>query len=143
MALELRFALERMVHIQLCFSKDASNNIMREYDPVKKQKVMEKIDSESKHAHNIYHTNKSTGQKYLFSEYIPLDVKQVDFIKGRLGDLLHPKDGLLLGVSDCDWYLETRKFLEESWEYLSSIAKNNDYYFVYKNNKNFDLVRKK
>ncbi|MBL8027776.1 MAG: hypothetical protein JNL74_15240, partial [Fibrobacteres bacterium] len=39
-ALEIRFALERMVDAQLLFADNASNKMLKEYDPVKKKSYM-------------------------------------------------------------------------------------------------------
>jgi len=54
-------------------------------------------------------------------EYRPLDKHRVSVIHGRLGNLLHPKDGLNLDVPGDSWYTETRRFLEQSLEYLQTV----------------------
>lgn len=139
-ALELRFALERIVHFQLLLA-NGSNKMLKEYDPVKKRKNISFIDPASDYLHKIFYRNKETNQRFLWGVYKPIDVEKVSYIKGRLGDLLHPKDGIPLGVSDDNWYIETRRFLFESVTFLSNHIKNNDQYFSVKNLKSFELEK--
>jgi hypothetical protein len=140
-ALELRFALERIVHNQLIFAEEVSNRMLDEYDPTKKRKNMSRIDEDSDHPHKIYLIEKDTGKRFEWGEYRPIDQKKVNEIQGRLGNLLHPKDGLKLGISDDPWYIDTRKFLEETHDYLTGITDGNEYYFSYRGLQNFDMVK--
>lgn len=72
------------------------------------------------------------GERIPSAEYYPLDLERVKEIKGRLGDLLHPKDGLPLGLRDSEFYRETRAFLTASIDYLWPIAKRSRPYLLYK-----------
>lgn len=139
-ALELRFALERIVHFQLLLA-NGSNKMLKEYDPVKKRKNISFLDSEADFPHNIFYRNKQTGERFLWGVYKPLNEEKVSSIKGRLGDLLHPKDGISLGVSDDVWYIDTRKFLIEAIEFLGNHLKNNEQYFTFKNIKDFEIEK--
>lgn len=140
-ALEIRFALERMVHNQLIFADQVSKRMLDEYDPSKKRKNMTRIDKNSNFPHKIILIDRVTGERYEWGEYWPIDQEKVNKIKGRLGDLLHPKDGLKLGISNDPWYKETRAFLEESYEYLFKLTQQNKYYFAYKGLDNFKLIK--
>jgi hypothetical protein len=140
-ALELRFALERSVHNELVFSEKASNNILDMYDPSKKRKFMSIIDDNVNYAHKIYFINKKTKEKVYWGIYKPLPQEKVNYIKGRLGDLLHAKEGLLLGVSDDNWYVQTRNFLYESLDFLEKHFKNNEKYFIYADSDKYELVK--
>lgn len=85
--------------------------------------------------------NLETGQRIKFAEYRPLDKARVAAIKGRLGDLLHPKEGLLLGVPKDPWYSGTKAFLEESAEYLSRLQEHNSPFFSYDGVPRFEMIR--
>ncbi|MBL8025259.1 MAG: hypothetical protein JNL74_02550 [Fibrobacteres bacterium] len=85
--------------------------------------------------------NKKTGEEYPWGEYKPMDKAKVKEMQGRLGDLLHPKVGLALGVFNDPWYIETRQFLEKSVKYLEGFVKT-EKYFAYKCRDNF-ILRKK
>lgn len=140
-ALELRFALERMAQRDLLLTDLASERILKEYDPSKKLANLHRIAPESAYAHDIFLVNKKTGERLKWGEYKPLDRERVAAIKGRLGDLLHPKDGLRLGIPDDPWYIETMRFLNETEEYLSIIYKDNSPFFAYERLDNFEVVR--
>ena len=92
-AIEIRFALEQMAQRELLFAESASRRMRKEYDASKKD----------------------TGKRIKWGEYKPLDKARVAAIQGRLGDLLHPKDGLLLGVPDDPWYVEARRSCKTHW----------------------------
>lgn len=139
-ALELRFALERIVHFQLLLA-NGSNKMLKEYDPVKKRKNISFLDPDADYAHKIFYRNKETNQKFLWGVYKPIDIEKVSYIKGRLGDLLHPKDGIPLGISDDNWYIETRRFLIDSVTFLNNHIKNNEQYFSVKDLKSFELEK--
>ena len=140
-ALELRFALERMVHHQLILTNEASNQMLKKYDPLKKRKNISNIDPNADYEHDIFWINRETGERIPWGTYRPLDIEKVARIKGMLGDLLHPKEGISLGIADDPWYIETRKFLKESLEYLDKMYKNNEPFFLYKDLDQFELKR--
>jgi|WetSurMetagenome_2_1015567.scaffolds.fasta_scaffold29246_2 hypothetical protein len=140
-ALEIRFATERMVDSQLQFSEEASKNTLKKYDPVKKKKAMTKIDSESDCEHEIYFTNKETGDKIKWGMYKPLELEEIRKIRDKMGDLLHPKVGLNLGIPNDTWYVETKGFLNKSLKYLRENLIDNNYYFAYKNVDQFELIK--
>lgn len=140
-AIELRFALERMAQRDLIFAERASKRMIKEYDPLKKLANLHRIAPESAFAHEIYFINKLTGDYIKWSDYKPLDRVRVGEIKGRLGDILHPKDGLLLGIPSDPWYMETRKFLKEAAEYLEFVYKNNSLFFAYEGLDNFEMIK--
>jgi hypothetical protein len=139
--LELRFALERMAQRDLLFSEMASNRILKEYDPVKKVSSLRRLASDTAFTHEIYFLNHATGERIKWAEYKPLDKARVVAIQGRLGDLLHPKDGLLLGIPDDPWYVVTRQFLDESLEYLDRVHKDNAPFFAYEGLDQFEMVK--
>lgn len=140
-ALELRFALERMAHWELIMSNMASNRMLKEYDPVKKVSNLRQLNGDSAFPHEIYLVNKDTGVKIKWGMYKPLDKKTVEDIKGRLGNLLHPKDGLNLGISDDLWYKNTRKFLNTTADYLNTIQKDNQPFFAFYERDNFEMIK--
>lgn len=139
-ALELRFALERIVHFQLLLA-NGSNKMLKEYDPVKKRNNISRIDPESDFSYKIFYRNPETNKKFLWGVYRPISKDDVNFIKGRLGDLLHPKDGIPLGISNDIWYVQTREFLLEALKILSEHIKNNEQYFAMKGVKNIEFEK--
>ena len=140
-AVEIRFALERMVQQQLILTESVSKRMLDEYNPVKKQSNILKLEPDSEFAHNIYFVNKETKDKILWSQYKPLNPEKIKNFQGRLGDLLHPKDGLSLGISNDKWYLETRKFLLSAHKYLNENLKDNYSFFAYKGVSNFEFEK--
>jgi len=140
-ALEIRFALERMTQRELIFAEKISKKALKEYDPVKKRKALSRVDKDADYPHKIYFINKKTGKKFGWGEYKPLNLKKVNQINGKLGNLLHPKNGLFLGISNDKWYQDTRNSLAESIEYLSNILEDNHPYFAYAHLDQFELVR--
>ncbi|MDP2208638.1 MAG: hypothetical protein Q8K98_07670 [Bacteroidota bacterium] len=140
-AIEIRFALERMIQHQLLLTDKISKRMLDEYNPVKKQNNILKLEPDSEFAHNIYFINKETNQKILWGAYKPFDSEKIKYIQGRLGDLLHPKDGIALGISNDKWYLDTREFLISSYKYLSDNLKDNYSFFLYKGIDNFELEK--
>jgi len=141
-ALELRFAVERMAQTDLIFSESSSNRMLAEPDPVKKIGAFRSVAPESEFAHDIFMVNKSTGERHKIGEYKPLDKARVAQIKGRLGDLLHPKDTLFLGDPDDPWYSETKQFLEQSLDYLSDVYKDNAGFSTYEGLDHIAMVRR-
>jgi len=140
-ALEIRFAAERIIDNQLAFAETVSKKTLKKYDPAKKRKAMTAIDPNSDHPHKILLINKETGEKFDWGTYKPIELEKIKEIRNKLGDLLHPKVGSKLGISNDPWYIETRRFLKESTEYLSDKLANNEYYFAYKNLNNFELIK--
>jgi len=130
-ALEVRFAIERMAQRELIFAEKATTRSLKEHSPVKKVKSLQRLDPETEFPHKIIFVDETKGIKFDWGNYKPLDAKKVTEIQGRLGDLLHPKEGLHLGLSNDPWYQETRKFLTESIEYLSQVVKDNSPFFAY------------
>jgi len=140
-AIEIRFALERMIQHQLLLTDKISKRMLDEYNPIKKQNNILKLEPDSEHAHNIYFINKETNEKVLWSEYKPFDSEKIKYIQGRLGDLLHPKDGLNLGISNDKWYIDTREFLISAHKYLNENLKDNYSFFQYKGTDNFEFEK--
>ena len=140
-ALELRFALERMAHRDLVFAELASNRMLREYDPVKKIANLHHLAPDAAFVHEIYLVNKATGERLKWAEYKPLDKPRVAAIQGRLGDLLHSNEGLLLGIPGDPWYMETKRFLSEALDYLSGVYKDNAPFFAYEGLEQFEMVK--
>ncbi len=140
-AIEVRFALERMAQRELIFAEAASNRVLREHDPVKKVANLQRLSPDAAFTHEIWFVNKDTGQRIKWAEYKPLDKARVSAIQGRLGDLLHPKEGLLLGLPNDPWYLNTQAFLEESVGYLSKVYKDNSPFFSYEGLAQFEMIR--
>jgi hypothetical protein len=142
-ALELRFAAERMVDSQLQFADEVSKNTLKKYDPVKKKKAMTRIDADSDFEQEIYFTSKETGEIIKWRMYKPLELNKIKKIRDKLGDLLHPKVGLNLGISDDPWYVDTKQFLKTTLKYLKDNLKDNNYYFAYRNMEQFEFIKKK
>lgn len=140
-ALELRFALERMAHKDLIFAEMASNRILDESNPVKKLANLHRIAPDAAFAHKIFFVNRATGERLRWGEYKPLDKAQVARIQGRLGDLLHPKDGLALGMPDDKWYVETKRFLGEALDYLAGVYQDNSGFFAFGGLDQFEMVK--
>jgi hypothetical protein len=139
-AVEIRFALERMVQRELIWA-EASARMLSEYDPTKKIANLHRLAPEAAFAQEIWFVNKITGQRIKWGEYKPLDQRMVKQLQGRLGDLLHPKDGLLLGVPADPWYVETRRFLDEALGYLQQVHQENRPFFSYNGVPYFEMVR--
>lgn len=140
-ALELRFALERMAQRDLIFAPDASNRMLDENHPGKKLSNLHRLAPESAHRHEVFLINRATGERIKWGDYKPLDKKRVNEIQGRLGDLLHPKDGLMLGMPDDSWYVETTKFLNESCTYLQGLVKGNLFFFSCNDADDLEMIR--
>lgn len=140
-ALEVRFALERMAQRELIFAEAVSNRMLRERDPVKKVANLHRMSPDAAYAHEVWFVNKETGQRHKWGEYTPLDKARVSTIQGRLGDLLHPKEGLLLGIPSDPWYHNTKLFLNDSVEYLTGVYKDNSPFFSYQGLGPFEMIR--
>ena len=140
-ALELRFALERMVDDELLLSEKASSRMLKEYDPEKKLRNIHRIDPDAAHAHEIYLVNTSTGERVRWGDYKPLDPERLATIKGQLGDLLHPKRGLHLGIGHDPWYTRSRAFLQETSAYLGERYDGNTPFFTFAGLEHIEMVR--
>jgi len=139
-ALEVRFALERIAQRELIFTEKVSNRYLDEYDPVKKVKALRRIDPQSAHPHRIFFVDNALGIRLDWGQYKPLDQQKAAHYKGRLGDLLHPKDGLRLGIWNDPWYSDTEAFLAEAIDYLSTVAKDNTPFFALQDLANFEVI---
>ena len=139
-ALEVRFALERIAQRELFFTERISNRHLDEYDPVKKVRALRRADPRSAHPHHVYFVDRALGIRLDWGQYKPLDQDKAAYYKGRLGDLLHPKDGLRLGLWNDPWYSETREFLSEAIAYLAGVAEDNTPFFALQNLDNFEVV---
>ena len=140
-ALEVRFALERIAQRELIFAEKASARSLDEYDPVKKVKALRRVDPQTAHPHRVFFVDKALGIRLDWGQYKPLDQQKAAYYKGRLGDLLHPKDGLRLGLWDDPWYRDTKVFLSEAIDYLSGLAQDNTPFFALQDLDNFEVVR--
>ncbi len=128
-ALEIRFAIERITQRELIFSEKVTTRSLKEYQPVKKIKSLHRMNPESTFPHKFIYIDEKTGDQFYWGEYKPLDKDKVRVLEGRLGDLLHSKDGLRLGVKNDPWYQETRIFLLDSISYLSQVINDNTPFF--------------
>lgn len=140
-ALELRFALERMIASELLFASKATERSLKEYDPVKKLRALHRLNDATRHYHKIVIVNRRTGERFEWGQYKPLDPDRVASIHGRLGDLLDPKVGLSLGVRNDTWYIETRQFLRKSCDYLDSVRKGNSHFFGFEGLDHIEMVK--
>lgn len=140
-ALEVRFALERITQKELIYAENSSNKMLDETSPVKKVSNTHKLNPDSAFHHEVYLINPQTKERYKWGNYKPLDKKKVSYINGRLGDLLHPKEGLSLGIPNDPWYIATKTFLNESTDYLTEICKDNAGFFSNVGSKNIELVK--
>ena len=141
-ALELRLATERIQHNQYTMYENHSLKSKRQSDPVRKKLIQEQIDPESDSDYIIYFTEPQTGNRILWGEYKNIPENRVKKIEGRLGNLLHMKLGLKLGVADDLWYHETRSFLESTTDYLKERTEGSCYYFSFKDLDGFQFEKK-
>jgi len=141
-ALELRLALERIIHNQLTLSEDHSFASKGKNDPKRKKLIMKKIDPDSNFDYIIFYRDPDNQKKVEWGEYKNISEKRVKEIEGRLGNFLHMKLGLKLGVPNNPWYKETRSFLTETADYLEERITGSCYYFSYRNLENFEFERK-
>ena len=128
-ALEIRFAIERITQRDLIFAERVTSRSLKEHNPVKKIKSLRRLDPNTEFPHKIIFNDEKKGIKFDWGKYKPIDIKSVKQIEGRLGNLLHPKDGIRLGVYNDPWYRETREFLLDSIEYLSQVIEDNTPFF--------------
>lgn len=140
-ALELRFAVERMIKSQLLFKDKVSTGTWKKRDPVIHAKALRADDERVDFPCEIVFLAKRTGERIPVGRYKPFPLDKVKEIDGRLGDLLHPKDGLSLGIYNDQWYITTRNQLIDTAEYLKPIAEDNVNIYAYADDNNYELVR--
>lgn len=58
-----------------------------------------------------------------------------------LHPMLHPKDGLSLGIPSDPCYVDTRRFLDETLDYLGGVNKGNSPFFAYDGLDQFEMVK--
>jgi len=139
-ALELRFALERITYMNLLFERKASTNMLKQYSPTKHRSNLSSLNEKADQPHQIYFVDNKTKQRLYIGTYTPIDTVEVKKIEGQLGDLLHSKNGITLGVSDCVWYVSTRLFLNNTLKYLVKISEKNTPLGRYTSFDQFELV---
>jgi hypothetical protein len=130
-----------MVQRELVFAEKATERAIQEPDPIKKLKALYRLSNDARHAHKIILVNQATGERFDWGEYKPLDLDRVRAIHGQLGDLLHPKLGLNLGIRDDLWYRETRRFLADSEAYLSEVLSNSTPFFSYEGLRHIEMEK--
>jgi len=140
-ALEIRFAIERMIQRELIFAEKATSRSLKEHNPVKKVKSLRRLNPNTEFPHKIIFVDDNKGIQFDWGNYKPLDIKKVTKIQGQLGDLLHPKEGLWLGIINDPWYQETRKFLLDSIDYLSQVIEDNTPFFGLEGLNNIRRIR--
>lgn len=140
-ALELRFALERMAQREILFSSKISKRALDEPDPRKKASNLLRLNPATAHPHEIILVNRATGERTPFGQYKPMDRARIAEMQGRLGDLLHPKEGIPLGIPDHPWYQDTRKFLQTSTAYLETVFKDNTPFFAYEGLDHIEMIK--
>lgn len=141
-ALEMRLAIERIVHNQLTLSEEHSRKDKKKNDPIRKKLVIGIIDPESNHDYDIFFNDPNSGNRVFWGTYKNIPKTKIKKIEGRLGNLLHMKLGLRLGVQDDPWYIETRDFLEVTCDYLIERITDSNYFFSYQGQENFELIKK-
>jgi hypothetical protein len=140
-AIELRFALERMAQRDLMFTEMASSRMLKDHDPSKRLANLHRIAPNAVFAHEIYMVDKKRGHRFKWGEYKPIDRLRVAEIQGRLGDLLHAKEGLHLGIRSDSWYANTKQFLHEAADYLQAVYEDNSGFFSVEGIDGFEIVR--
>lgn len=139
-AIELRFALERMVDFELSLTSGVTRRMLDESDPVKQLRNQRRLEPRSGAPHRILMVNRDTGERIEIGTYIPLDEKRISELNGRLGDLLHPKVGLPLGMPDHPWYGETDDFLSQTADYLLARYRESKPLVAYADSEIIELV---
>lgn len=140
-ALELRLATERLQHNQLSLSEHATIKNKKGNDPKKKKVIMNNIDPDSDFDYKIYYHDPESRSRIYWGEYKNISTQKIKTIEGKLGNLLHMKIGLKLGNKNDPWYMDTRKFLNDTVNYLDERLTNSDYYLSFTELDNFELVK--
>lgn len=138
---EIRFAVERMTQAQIRFAENVSNRMLDDYSADRKRRFLSILDEGADYPHKIWWVNRATGERFLDGHYKPLSKNKVFEIQGKLGNLLHARDGLMLGMKNDPWYIEIRKFLWESYEYLWANLDGNKNYFACKSTPVYEMER--
>lgn len=141
-ALELRLAVERIIHNQYTLSTEHTRGAKRKNDPKRKKLIMNTIYPNSDIDYNIFFIDPTDGKKICWGVYKNIPEKKAKELEGRLGRFLHMQLGLKLGVPDDPWYYETRKFLNETANYLEERVTDSLYYFSYKDIENLSFAKK-
>lgn len=141
-ALELRLALERIIHNQYTLSEEQKRGSKKKNDPKRKKLIMNMIDPSSDHDYEIYYVDPQTSEEIFWGVYKNISEKWVKEIDGKLGSLLHMKLGLNLGIETDPWYNKTREFLEETTEFLKERTTDSVSYFSYNDSESFLLKKK-
>ena len=103
---------------------------------------MNMIDPSSDHDYEIYYVDPQTSEEIFWGVYKNISEKWVKEIDGKLGNLLHMKLGLNLGIETDPWYNKTREFLEETTEFLKERTTDSVSYFSYNDSESFLLKKK-
>ena len=138
----MRLALERIIHNQLTLSEQHSRKDKKKNDPKRKKLVMGVIDPKSNCDYDIFYTDPNTGHKAFWGTCKNISEKKVKTIEGKLGNLLHMKIGLRLGVAEDQWYTDTREFLDNTCDYLTERITDSKYFFSFQGLDNFELIKK-
>lgn len=141
-ALELRLAIERVVHNQLTLSVSHSKKDKKKNDPKRKKLVMNIIDPESDSDYDVYYIDPISKERVFWGTYKNISTKEVKKIEGRLGNLLHMKLGLKLGIAHDPWYRDTREYLNQVCVYLTERVNDSKFYFSFQGVENFELLKK-
>jgi len=141
-ALELRFAVERMVKGELLFKEKVSLNTWRKRDPSIHARALRGNDNRIDNSYQIYFIAKRINEKIPVGVYKPFPLEKVKQIDGKLGDLLHANYDFNLGVCNDPWYIKTRRFLNETAGYLQALENGNTKFYAYADDSNYELVVK-
>lgn len=136
-ALELRLAIERIMHNQYTLSPDQSMDGKRRNDPKRKKLIMNIIDPESDHDYKVYYIDPKDQSKIFWGIYKNIPRQKVKEIDGKVGNLLHMHLGLNLGLAGDSWYMETRDFLNRTADYLKERITDSLFYFSFTDVDNF------
>jgi hypothetical protein len=116
-ALEIRFALERIANNEVVFAERASERMVDSPDPVKKLRRLRELDPRTGLAHTVFQVA-PVGEFHEIARDVPIYLEWAQKTTGRLGDYLHPTNGLNLGLASDPWYSDLRSFLTKAIRYL-------------------------
>jgi len=141
-ALEMRLAIERIIHNQLTLSELHSKKEKKKNDPKRKKLIMGKLDPNSDYDCDIFYIDENTQKNIYWGTYKNIPTQKVKKIEGKLGNLLHMKLGVKLRNEEDQWYTETRDFLTKNCRYLTERITDSIYYFNFQNMENYEFVIK-
>jgi hypothetical protein len=118
-ALELRLAIERIIHNEYTISDKHTKGAKSKNDPKRKKLVMNIIDPESDYEYEVFYNDSLSKKRIFWGYYKNISTTKVTTIEGKLGNLLHMHLDLNLGIGNDPWYKETRNFLTQTAEYLN------------------------